>query len=141
MAHAPSRSFNRVVHSSHFWAIFGSFSISFFISFFKNGLQNGTEKWSFLKNRTLPSLVQKCSLSLSFSRFIFVIISNSTATPVIINITTPLPHLYHRPRRVHDATIPSLPRPSTTTTTPSPPTTPTPARAASGRKQPFADVT
>ena len=31
---------NRVVHSSHFRAIFGSFLISFLISFFKNGLQN-----------------------------------------------------------------------------------------------------
>jgi hypothetical protein len=32
--------FNRVVHSSHFQAIFGSFSISFLFSFFKNGVQN-----------------------------------------------------------------------------------------------------
>src|SRR6202041_1799523 len=32
----------RVVHSSHFRAIFGSFSISFLFSFFKNGHQNET---------------------------------------------------------------------------------------------------
>ena len=32
--------YDRVVHSSHFRAIFGSFSISFLISFFKNVLQN-----------------------------------------------------------------------------------------------------
>ena len=30
----------RVVHSSHFWAIFGSFSLFIFLSFFKNGVQN-----------------------------------------------------------------------------------------------------
>ena len=43
----PIGSTIRVVHSSHFWLIFGSFSISFLISFFKNEAKNETKMINF----------------------------------------------------------------------------------------------
>jgi hypothetical protein len=53
----------RVVHSSHFWAIFGSFLISFSISFFENEHQNEVKNESkndhFSKIDTLSLLLPK----------------------------------------------------------------------------------
>jgi hypothetical protein len=106
---------NRVVHDSHFWAIFNLiFNLIFqewTSEWDKNELKNG----SFLKNWTLPSLLQKWPFSHSFSLSIFIILSNSAPTCNPLqwlppSTTTPLPHT------------------STTTTTPSPPaiTPPTP---------------
>ena len=66
-------------------AIFRPFSAHFQFSFFFHFLkmnfrmsQKWTEKWLFLKNWTLPLLLQKWSFSLSFSHPIFVSLSNST---------------------------------------------------------------
>jgi hypothetical protein len=55
---------NRVVHSSHFWAIFSPFLFSFLISFFKNGLQNE------MKMSRKMIIFEKWTPSLAFPKMI-----------------------------------------------------------------------
>ena len=43
-----------------------------------------TGKWPFLENRAYPSILQKCSFSLSFSCSIFVVLSSSAPTPNVL---------------------------------------------------------
>jgi hypothetical protein len=120
----------RVVHSSHFRAIFSSFLISFLISFFKNELENDIKNeskmdpsWCFCKNDHFHS------------HFHF---------PFFSFFQTPLWHLILCSDHHHQWWCP-LPHTSTTITTPSPPTittpTPTPARAMSGHRQSISDGT
>ena len=99
--------YTRVVHGSHFRAIFGSFSLFIFLSFFKNELQNESRMTRkmiiFAKWSTPPhfaKMVIFAFIVLSFSRSIFVVLSNSAPTPNPLqwppSTTTPPPsHLYH----------------------------------------------
>ena len=82
---------NRVVHGSHFQAIFGSFSLFIFLSFFKNELQNEsrmTQNMIILQNGVHPPILQRWPFLLSFSSHFhvpfFFVISNSAPTPNLL---------------------------------------------------------
>ncbi|KAF8233985.1 hypothetical protein L208DRAFT_860432 [Tricholoma matsutake] len=110
---------NRVVHSSHFRAIFGSFSVFIFLPFFKNELENEIKnsKMIIFQKSNLPSLLQKWSFSLSFSTTI-----NGDAPPSRLyqqlrhHLPSPLPHPL--PHSLTPPTVANQPHWAQTTTGP-----------------------
>jgi hypothetical protein len=87
-----------------------------------------------LKNRTLPSILQKWSFSLSFSLYIFIVLSRSALMPNALAHQTSTTTI--------DADMPSLSQASTTTNSITTchhhsGTTSMPTRATHGCKQPI----
>jgi len=95
--------FIKVVHSSHFLAIFTSFSLFIFLPFFKNELKNEHENE--LKMDHTPPILQKFSFSLSFCLHFHIPFLSFFQTPLQCLILSsdhhyqqqcpPPSHLYH----------------------------------------------
>ena len=137
MGHGSQWVGNRVVHSSHFQAIFSTFFISFLISFFKNKPQNemrmNIKMDHFWKIKPFLHFCKNYHFHFHFH------------VPFLSFFQTPLQHLFFLVTTTINNDAP-LPHTSTTTTTnPSPPTvtTPTstlmPARTVSGHKLSISD--